>query len=76
MSSDKKPPAAWLAAKPFINGGLSGMIATSIIQPIDMIKVRIQIGDKGGPVSNRLRLRAPICAAATHFPPSPIGASP
>ena len=68
MSSDKKPPAAWLAAKPFINGGLSGMIATSIIQPIDMIKVRIQIGDKGGPVSHRLRLRAPVGSHCHPFP--------
>lgn len=33
------------------------MLATTIIQPIDMIKVRIQIGDKGGPVSSLLRLR-------------------
>ncbi len=49
-AADKKPPAAWLAAKPFVNGGLSGMLATCIIQPIDMIKVRIQIGEKGGPV--------------------------
>ena len=52
MSTDKKPPAAWLAAKPFVNGGLSGMMATCIIQPIDMVKVRIQLGEKGGPVSN------------------------
>jgi hypothetical protein len=29
------------AAVPFVNGGVSGMIATSIIQPIDMVKVRI-----------------------------------
>ncbi len=28
---------------PFALGGFSGMIATSVIQPIDMIKVRIQI---------------------------------
>ena len=42
---------AWKAAKPFLNGGLSGMAATCIIQPIDMVKVRIQIGAKGGPVS-------------------------
>lgn len=27
------------------------MAATCIIQPIDMVKVRIQIGAKGGPVS-------------------------
>jgi solute carrier family 25 (mitochondrial oxoglutarate transporter), member 11 len=39
-------------ALPFINGGLSGMIATSCIQPIDMVKVRIQLageGARGGP---------------------------
>lgn len=31
------------AIQPFWIGGLSGMIATSIIQPIDMIKVVIQL---------------------------------
>ena len=51
MSKESKPPAAWLAVKPFFNGGLAGMGATCIIQPIDMVKVRIQIGAKGGPVS-------------------------
>lgn len=28
------------AALPFINGGVSGMIATTVIQPVDMVKVR------------------------------------
>ncbi|KAI9733932.1 MAG: putative mitochondrial 2-oxoglutarate/malate carrier protein [Cirrosporium novae-zelandiae] len=32
---------------PFINGGLAGMTATSIIQPIDMIKVRLQLAGEG-----------------------------
>lgn len=39
-------------ALPFINGGLSGMVATTCIQPIDMIKVRLQLageGTTGGP---------------------------
>eukprot|EP00850_Spirogloea_muscicola_P022814 SM000313S11964 [mRNA] locus=s313:51519:53652:+ [translate_table: standard] len=36
--------AAWSASKPFINGGLAGMGATCVIQPIDMVKVRIQLG--------------------------------
>lgn len=31
------------ATLPFIIGGMSGITATSIIQPVDMIKVRIQI---------------------------------
>ncbi|KAK9773123.1 hypothetical protein AB5N19_05830 [Seiridium cardinale] len=35
------------AALPFINGGISGMIATSVIQPIDMVKVRLQLAGEG-----------------------------
>ena len=36
----------------FITGGLSGMCATTIIQPIDMVKVRIQLrGESGGNTS-------------------------
>ncbi|CAG9999163.1 unnamed protein product [Clonostachys byssicola] len=40
------------AALPFINGGISGMVATTVIQPVDMVKVRIQLageGVSGGP---------------------------
>lgn len=59
--SDKKPDSVvWKAAKPFVNGGLSGMGATCIIQPIDMVKVRIQIGAQGGPVCQLL-----CCTSAT-----------
>lgn len=29
--------------QPFVIGGLSGMFATCIIQPIDMVKVTIQL---------------------------------
>lgn len=35
------------AALPFVNGGLSGMIATTCIQPIDMVKVRLQLAGEG-----------------------------
>ena len=35
------------AALPFVNGGLAGMTATSVIQPIDMIKVRLQLAGEG-----------------------------
>src|SRR6266511_2185809 len=48
------------AALPFVNGGISGMFATTCIQPIDMVKVRIQVageGAKGGP------RRSPISGA-------------
>jgi solute carrier family 25 oxoglutarate transporter 11 len=34
-------------ALPFINGGLAGMTATAIIQPVDMIKVRLQLAGEG-----------------------------
>lgn len=40
------------AALPFVNGGLAGMFATACIQPVDMVKVRLQLageGAKGGP---------------------------
>lgn len=39
-----KPAGVWPTVKPFVNGGASGMLATCVIQPIDMIKVRIQLG--------------------------------
>mmetsp|Transcript_14676 Transcript_14676/g.41280 ORF Transcript_14676/g.41280 Transcript_14676/m.41280 type:complete len:297 (+) Transcript_14676:124-1014(+) len=42
---------AWKAAKPFVNGGVSGMIATCVIQPIDMVKVRLQLGATGSPIA-------------------------
>ncbi|KAK2967953.1 hypothetical protein RJ640_027738 [Escallonia rubra] len=46
MGEEKaKPAGVWPTVKPFVNGGASGMLATCVmIQPIDMIKVRIQLG--------------------------------
>ncbi|KAK2879292.1 putative mitochondrial 2-oxoglutarate/malate carrier protein [Arthroderma sp. PD_2] len=35
------------AALPFFNGGLAGMTATACIQPIDMVKVRLQLAGEG-----------------------------
>lgn len=32
---------------PFLNGGLAGMVATTAIQPIDMVKVRLQLAGEG-----------------------------
>ncbi|CAG9464473.1 unnamed protein product [Pedinophyceae sp. YPF-701] len=40
---------AWKSVKPYVNGGLAGMGATCCIQPIDMVKVRLQLGATGGP---------------------------
>lgn len=45
-----KDNAVWKAVKPFMNGGLSGMGATCVIQPIDIVKVRLQLGATGGPL--------------------------
>mmetsp|Transcript_14673 Transcript_14673/g.36846 ORF Transcript_14673/g.36846 Transcript_14673/m.36846 type:complete len:201 (-) Transcript_14673:403-1005(-) len=49
-TNKSKMSDAWKAAKPFINGGVSGMMATTVIQPIDMVKVRLQLGAKGSPI--------------------------
>jgi solute carrier family 25 oxoglutarate transporter 11 len=54
------------AALPFINGGAAGMVATSVIQPIDMIKVRLQLAGEGvktGPKPSPLSVTREIIAA-------------
>ena len=53
-------------ALPFINGGLAGMVATTVIQPVDMIKVRIQLageGKAGGPKATPLSVTREILAS-------------
>lgn len=59
--------ATWKAVKPFMNGGLSGMGATCIIQPLDIVKVRLARFGARRPASlaRRTRLRA----AETRRPP-------
>lgn len=54
------------AALPFINGGLSGMVATTMIQPVDMVKVRIQLAGEGtstGPKPTALSVTRGIVAS-------------
>jgi solute carrier family 25 oxoglutarate transporter 11 len=54
------------AALPFINGGAAGMAATTVIQPIDMIKVRLQLAGEGvktGPKPTPLSVTREIIAA-------------
>src|SRR6201994_3594481 len=54
------------AALPFINGGLAGMTATAVVQPIDMIKVRLQLageGSKGGPKPTPISVAREVIAA-------------
>jgi len=53
-------------ALPFINGGLAGMVATSVIQPIDMVKVRLQLAGEGvktGPKPTPLSVARDVIAA-------------
>ncbi|KAI9095078.1 mitochondrial substrate carrier [Phlyctochytrium arcticum] len=45
MDTTTKTP--WQIAQPFVTGGLGGMIATAIIQPVDMVKVRMQLAGEG-----------------------------
>lgn len=54
------------AALPFVNGGLAGMSATVVIQPVDMIKVRLQLageGQKTGPKPTALGITKNIIAS-------------
>lgn len=48
--ASSKPLAnpTWKKVEPFLVGGASGMFATVCIQPIDMVKVRIQLSGEGG----------------------------
>lgn len=41
--SDLKNSPTYKAIAPFARGGLAGMLATTCIQPLDMVKVRIQV---------------------------------
>ena len=51
LTADTAPKnTLWKAIKPFLNGGASGMLATCVIQPVDMVKVRLQLGATGSPV--------------------------
>lgn len=54
------------AALPFVNGGIAGMVATTVIQPVDMIKVRIQLageGTAGGPKTSPIAVARNIVAS-------------
>jgi len=50
-AQQQQQTSVWKTIKPFANGGMSGMAATCIIQPIDMVKVRLQLGAKGSPLA-------------------------
>eukprot|EP00879_Flechtneria_rotunda_P001951 GHRR01002125.1.p1 GENE.GHRR01002125.1~~GHRR01002125.1.p1 ORF type:complete len:305 (+),score=89.29 GHRR01002125.1:141-1055(+) len=50
QSANMADNQVWKTIKPYVNGGLSGMGATCLIQPVDMVKVRLQLGATGGPL--------------------------
>ncbi|PFH38440.1 2-oxoglutarate/malate translocase OMT [Besnoitia besnoiti] len=52
VAAAKKPDTLMKRVQPFAVGGLSGCIATTCIQPIDMIKVRIQLAGEAGGSTN------------------------
>jgi solute carrier family 25 oxoglutarate transporter 11 len=47
LTSDFLSTPFMRGALPFINGGLAGMTATTVIQPVDMVKVRLQLAGEG-----------------------------
>ena len=47
---------------PFLNGGAAGMIATSVIQPVDMVKVCFLAFCEGLLVSGRVNLLVGFCS--------------
>lgn len=71
MSSNEGPSGLlhhpWTrAALPFVNGGLAGMTATAVIQPVDMVKVRLQLAGEGartGPKPSALGVTRNIIAS-------------
>lgn len=66
VANDFLHTPAMRAALPFINGGISGMVATTVIQPVDMIKVRIQLAGEGtasGPKPSPLAVARGIVAS-------------
>lgn len=65
-ASDFLHTPAMRTALPFINGGISGMVATCVVQPVDMIKVRIQLageGTSGGPKATPLSVARGIVSS-------------
>lgn len=46
----------WKASKPFVTGSIAGSLATCCIQPIDMVKVRIQLGAAEGLSTNPIEI--------------------
>ncbi|KAI7756410.1 hypothetical protein M8C21_011650 [Ambrosia artemisiifolia] len=59
MGEEKAKPVGgvWPTIKPFVNGGASGMLATCVIQPIDMIKFGLDGNVKLLQVDTQVRIQ-------------------
>lgn len=44
LNAMNSQPSWWRNAKPFVNSGLSGCMGLTVMHPVDLIKVRIQLG--------------------------------
>merc|ERR1712137_213729 len=47
-AADVRDNAAWKACKPLVTGALAGMVATTCTQPLDTLKVRVQVAAASG----------------------------
>merc|ERR1712176_1432981 len=47
-AADVRDNAAWKAFKPLVTGAMAGMIATTCTQPLDTLKVRVQVAAASG----------------------------
>ncbi|KAI9311456.1 putative mitochondrial dicarboxylate carrier protein [Zopfochytrium polystomum] len=52
-ASSQNEKTVWASIQPFVFGGLAGMTATTVIQPVDMVKVRLQLVGEGAHVTSR-----------------------
>mmetsp|Transcript_24004 Transcript_24004/g.61070 ORF Transcript_24004/g.61070 Transcript_24004/m.61070 type:complete len:295 (-) Transcript_24004:197-1081(-) len=52
----------WQSCKPFVTGSLAGCVAFTIIQPVDMVKVRIQLGAAEGGSTSPLHIAKTMLA--------------
>lgn len=62
MANLQERSPVWKAARPFLIGGLSSSTATCCIQPLDMVKVQIQLQEGGNVVRNPVVMAKNIIA--------------